>query len=329
MKVAIWIPRHYDTSVKIYVDNIRNYLEKKEITFIEISEKSSIPEDVNIVWVPNCTGAQYPNKKILFSKIKWIVTLHGAANLSLPLRYTYTTFFNRILGLFENFKRRCAWFLYKNKVAHIITVSAFAKNEIIEELKIDPKKISVIYHGYNDELFTQHSGKKTYFFNISMYQKVKNVDRLIEAYSQIPLDIRIPMIVVCPNYPTKNTTIEKLTIISEKITQKEVAKYMEDAYCFVFPSIRESFGLPIVEAFGCGVPVITSNTSALKEITQDAGILVDPFSVTDIKDAMIKVIENNALRNELAQKAIQRAVNFSWAKSAQLHYEIFKRIADG
>lgn len=101
---------------------------------------------------------------------------------------------------------------------------------------------------------------------------------------------------------------------------------MQSAYCFVFPSIRESFGLPILEAFGCGVPVISSNTSALKEIVGDAGILVNPFSVEEINKAMQKIITENDLRNELALKAENRAKDFSWKKSAYLHYEIFHRI---
>lgn len=328
MKVAIWIPRYYETSVKVYVDNIRKYLEQSGVVFVEVNEHSTIPDDVDLVWDPNCTGAKYPNRRILFSDKKWIITLHGASNFSLPLHYTFTTTKQKIVGLYKNLKRRIAWFMYKYKATHIITVSTFAKSEIIEQLHIDPKKISIIYHGYNDDIFRQYSGVKKYFFNVSIYQKVKNIDRLIEAYNQLPIETRMPLIIVCPNYPNVDLKIEKLTLITHKISQKEVAKYMEDAYCFVFPSIRESFGLPLIEAFACGVPVIASNTSALKELTKDAGILIDPFSVEEIKNAMLSMMENKELRDAFAAKAVERAKDFSWQKSAQLHLEIFKRTLD-
>lgn len=327
MKIAIWIPRYYDTSVKVYVDNIRQFLEQHSLHFIEINEHSTIPVDVDLVWDPNCTGAKYPNKKILFSQKKWVVTLHGASNFSLPFHYTFPTYRQKIIGIYKNFKRKVAWAIYKHKVTHIITISAFAKKEIVQELAIDETKISIIYHGYNEELFKQHNGQKKYFFNVSMHQKVKNIDRLIDAYSQIPLNSRIPMIVVCPNYPQPDLKIDKLTLITQKIAQKEVAEYMQHAYCFVFPSIRESFGLPVLEALACGLPTITSNTSALKEIVGDAGILINPFSVEDLKQAMMKMIEDTELRNNLATKALDRAKDFSWQKSALLHLEVFQKVA--
>jgi glycosyltransferase involved in cell wall biosynthesis len=103
---------------------------------------------------------------------------------------------------------------------------------------------------------------------------------------------------------------------------------MESAYCFVLPSIRESFGLPIIEAFACAVPVITSNTSALKEIAGDAGILVNPFSLDEIRDAIIQITANQALRASLSSNASVRAAAFSWEKSARLHFEVFRRVLE-
>lgn len=326
MKVALCIPKHYDTSVKIYIDNLIPFIEEHPIEIVKVQHNEPIPNDVDLVWEPNCTGAKYPNKRIIFSNKKWIVTLHGTSNLSLPLHYTFSTFKEKLIGWLKNKRRQFFWFFYKYKVAHIITVSKFAKEEIVEYLHIPPTKISVVYHGYNDTIFFSKSGEKAFFLHVSMYQKVKNLDRLIEAYEQIPVSKRIPIIIIAPNYPNKDIQIEKLTLITEKLPQKEIVKYMQSAYCFVFPSIRESFGLPILEAFGCGVPVISSNTSALKEIVGDAGILVNPFSVEEINKAMQKIITENDLRNELALKAENRAKDFSWKKSAYLHYEIFHRI---
>jgi len=326
MKVALCLPKYYDTSVRIYIDNIIPHIEQHSIEIIKVQHNRPIPDEADIVWDPNCTGAKYPNKRIILSNKKWVVTLHGASNLSLPLHYTFSTIKEKTIGWLKNIRRRFVWFFYKHKVEHIITVSKFAKEEIIEQLSINATKISVIYHGYNDNLFFPRSGEKSYLLHVSIYQKVKNIDRIITAFEQIPVEKRMPLIIIAPNYPDKINNTSNLTLITEKLPQKEIVKYMQSAYAFIFPSIRESFGLPILEAFGCAVPVISSNTSALKEIVGDAGILVNPFSVDEIRNAMENITENKILRNELALKAEKRAKDFSWEKSAFMHAEIFKRI---
>lgn len=328
MKIALCIPKRYDTSVKIYVDNLLIHLEKYPIEIVKVEHNEPIPNEVDLVWEPNCTGAKYPNKRLIFSDKKWVVTLHGASNLSLPLKYTYPTFKGKIVGLFKNIRRRIVWFFYKYKVAHIITVSNFAKEEIIEQLNIKRSKISVIYHGYNNDLFLPRSGEKNYLLHVSIYQKVKNIERLLLAYQQIPIEKRMPFVLIAPGFPSQTEKIEKLTLITNKLSQKEILNYLQGAYAFIFPSLRESFGLPILEAFGAGVPVVSSNTSALKEIVGDAGILVNPYSTDELQTAIERIVENKTLRNELAHKAEQRAKDFSWEKSAFWHYEIFKKVVE-
>lgn len=326
MRIGIWKPQHDTMSVKIYTDNIVLYLQKQQHEIFFFGKNDAIPA-VDIIWDPTCTGARYPNRKILQTDIPWIVTLHGAANLSMTLKYTFgDAFANKFKGFLTNIKRRFFWKIYKHKVAHIITVSNFAKEEIMEELNLESKEISVIYHGYDDNLFFRQSGSKDYFFHVSVYQPKKNVDKIIEAYQQIKDSNKLPFIIVCPNYPNKIAD-EKIQLITTMVDSKQIAKYLKSAYAFVFPSIHESFGMPLLEAMACGVPVITSNSTACKEIASDAAILVNPNEATEIRNAMQLLMNDKNLHDSLSKNALEKASMFSWEKSAFLHAAVFKRYA--
>ena len=98
------------------------------------------------------------------------------------------------------------------------------------------------------------------------------------------------------------------------------------AEVFLFPSLYEGFGLPVLEAMACGCPVITSNISALPEVVGDAAILVNPYSVEEISTAMEKVLTNKTLRLELAEKGLKRAREFSWKKNARETLELYKKV---
>ncbi|HNF48693.1 MAG TPA: glycosyltransferase family 1 protein [Chitinophagales bacterium] len=322
MKIGVWVPQRYDTSVKIYSDNICTILQELGVEIHYFGKNQPIP-DVDLIWDPTCTGARYPNRKILTTSIPWIVTLHGAANLSMPLRYTYPKLKNRFFGVFTNLRRRIMWGLYKFKVKHIITVSKFAKEELVEQLNIYPDLITYIYHGYDDNLFYPQSGSKEFYLHVSIYQPKKNTERIVEAYNLIKNKTNYPLLLVCPGYPDKIED-EKITLIRDKQTPKSVAKLMKNAYCFIFPSLHESFGLPLVESMASGAPLITSDSSACKEICKDGGITVNPYQTEAISNAIL-MIEDVALHEKYTKAALERAKDFSWRKSALLHLELFKR----
>ncbi|MDB5228835.1 MAG: hypothetical protein JWN78_3028 [Bacteroidota bacterium] len=322
MKIGVWQPQRYETSVKIYTENVVQHLRKFGNEIIFFGKNDETP-DVDIVWDPTCTGAQYPNRRIMQSHFPWIVTLHGASNLSLPLKYNFSSFTDKIKGLYINSKRKLMWSIYKNNVKHIITVSKYAKEELINYLNIDPHQISIIYHGYDDNIFFRQSGPKEYLLHISVYQPKKNVDGIIAAYQNIK-GVKLPLIVICPGYP-KTISAKNITLIKTQIERKQVAKYMKGAYTFIFPSIHESFGMPLLEAMACGVPVITSNTTACPEVCDHAGIFVDPLSVSEIQSAIEKIMQDKELHDQLSKNALERTKDFSWEKTARLHEELFKR----
>ena len=215
------------------------------------------------------------------------------------------------------------WSIYKYKVAHIITVSKYAKEELIQYLDIEPGLISVIYHGYDDNLFFRQSGPKDYLLHVSVYQPKKNVERIIEAYQSIRED-KLPFIIICPGFPHP-VNDKKIRLINTPVDRRQIAKYMKGAYAFIFPSLHESFGMPLLEAMACGVPLITSNTTACPEIAGKAGLLVDPLSADDLRASIRKIMEDQNLHDDLSRNALEHAKDFSWEKTARLHEELFKR----
>ncbi len=323
MKIGVWKPQRDETSVKIYTDKVVEHLKAFGHELIFFGMHDDIPA-ADIIWDPTCTGAQYPNRKILQTSIPWIVTVHGASNLSMPLKYNFPSFSDRLKGWYINARRKFMWSIYRQKVAHVITVSKYAKEELVEYLHLEPNQISVIYHGYDDTLFYRQSGEKPYLLHVSVYQPKKNVDRMVEAYGQLQEKGKLPLVIICPDYPGAiNDT--NITLIRTPLSRKQIAHYMKEAYAFIFPSLHESFGMPLLEAMACGVPVITSNVTACPEIAGNAGLLVHPHHTAELSAAMQQIMTDTALHQQLAANALERAKDFSWEKTARLHETLFFR----
>ena len=324
MKIGVWIPDKYVTSVRIYYQQIRAHLSAKGVEFTPFSRNDKLPKDVDLYWDPTCTGGKSPNRRFAGCDKPLIATVHGASNFSMPLHYTYHGWKNQIKGYGINLKRKLYWNIFRNNIDGIITVSEFAKKEIIQELNLPEKKIQVIYHGYDSAIFNEKSpAPRDYLLHVSSFHPIKNIPTLIEAYRRIDDAYKIPLVLIVPNYPNCMNE-DGITLINQLKSQEEIASYMKRAKAFVLPSIRESFGLPLIESMACGTPAITSTGSACEEIVGDAGILCPPLDIEKWRDSMQEICSNIDLWKVLSEKSIKRAKKFSWEKSAEAHYLYFK-----
>jgi len=222
----------------------------------------------------------------------------------------------------------------------IIAVSHSAKKDLIKFLDITGKKITVIYHGseqpnleIEDEkgiiAFQEKKESETpYILWVGRMYGHKNVTRLLYAYNKLIKTYQgiRHRLVLCGmkgwGYPSFIKTMEDLNLQDKVIFKGYVAddelKLMySKAGLFVFPSLVEGFGFPIVEAMSHGVPVVTSNYGAMAEIAGDAALLVDPYNVDEIAEAMHKVLTDENLRKDLIKKGLERAKQFSWEKTAR------------
>lgn len=327
MRIGVYIPNKYVTSIKVYTEEILKNLEVLGAKIVRFKDQDAIPTDVDLYWDSRCSGGGAPARKLMFVKKPLVITLHGMGNKVLPANISINPNIKWYNQLRMKWRNKLYWLYFKNKPAKVITVSNYAKKEIVEHLLIDDQKIVPVYHGINKEIFYPPKPEKDrkFLLHISSYQPKKNIDRIIEAYRLISDEHKLPLKIVAPGY-RKKVEAPKLEIITEKISHQQAAELYRNARGLVFPSLHESFGMPLAEAMACGCPVITSNTTSCPEIAGNAGILVNPESVQEISKAMQKLMSDEVLFKDLQQKALQRAAKFDWHQSALQHLEIFKSV---
>ena len=175
-----------------------------------------------------------------------------------------------------------------------------------------------------------------FFLFVGTLQPRKNIARVIEAYRSLPQGIRneVPLVIVgragwqCDeiadalasgNYGTSVFWLRHLP-------DDDLLAVMKAATALVFPSLYEGFGLPVLEAFAAGTPVITSNGTSLPEVAGDAALLVDPVDIASIAEAMLRLLENPELVNILREKGYVRAREHSWDRTALMTLDVYRRV---
>lgn len=236
------------------------------------------------------------------------------------------------------------------KADRIIAVSDNTKQDIMKRFKIAAKKISVVYEGVmtekesankedeiptKKELQERFKIKGDYILFLGTIEPRKNISALIKAYHGLlsrnrirkqQSDEEFPQLVLAGGrgwkykevFKTiKSLKLEKEVAYLDYVDHKDKIGLMQNAVCFAFPSLYEGFGLPILEAMSLGTPVVSSNISSIPEVAGQAAILVNPNSVTDLVQALEKVVGDKKIQAEMAQKGKEQAKKFSWQKAAE------------
>jgi len=236
------------------------------------------------------------------------------------------------------------------KATKIITISKNTKTDIIKYLNIPEKKIKVIYpavrpffHPISDTITLENIGKKYQINNkkiilyVGTLEPRKNIPVLIKSFCVLKKKFKIEHSLVLVGakgwkyeeiFSLKETVGCNDIIFTGFVQEEDLPGIYNLADVFVYPSLYEGFGLPVLEAMACGTPVITSNTSSLPEVVGDAGILVDPSNIEELTDAIFRVISNLSLKEEMRKKATEQAKKFSIEKMAKETISIYKEIFD-
>jgi glycosyltransferase involved in cell wall biosynthesis len=214
----------------------------------------------------------------------------------------------------------------------IISISENTKKDLTDILNIDPQKIDVIYHGYNkpkSEYEKNNLGK--YILFVGRRSGYKNFSTFASAISLLfKKEKDLKLVCVGEPFNSKEASMLKRLNILEKTTvltanEEKLNNLYSNALTFVYPTLYEGFGMPILEAFANKCPICVSNTSCLPEIAGDAAVYFDPYSEASILKAMEKIIFSRSLSLELIKKGESRLSSFSWQKTAAHSLNTYKR----
>lgn len=329
MKIGIFCPKNIPISAKRYIANICQQLESYGCTPLFFDKNIPESHSVDLYWDPRAMGGGTPNKHLLQKSVPLVVTIHGASSFALSAKEHYSTFRARLKSRLSKFHNTIGWRRMKKHVSALICVSEYGKNEVSQHLGLPEDRITPIWHGVDHITFNRNVepfSKDPYFLHISQPQPIKNFTRLLHAYSLLSVNNRPRLIAVLPGYKITQNLPEGVKIVNTRVDHSLLARMYAGALAFVFPSLRESFGMPIIEAMATGCPVITSDGSACKEVAGQAALLVNPRSVNDISEAMKEVWIDNLLRSSLRELGLCRAQKFSWQKSALQHMQVFENV---
>jgi len=260
---------------------------------------------------------------------------------------------------FEHYPEDFPWLIKKyytyyfpkfaKRAERIATVSEFSKQDIIKQYGILPEKIDVLYNGANkiyapvsenEKQLTrnQYTDGKPFFIFVSTLLPRKNITNLFKAFDKFKKhhQSEIKLLVVGEKkwWTTemqnafKEMDYKDDVVFSGRLSAEKLQLVLGSALALTYVSYFEGFGIPIVEAFKCETPVITSNITSMPEIAGDAALLIDPFSVDSISEAMMLIAKDTATRKKLIARGIERADIFSWQKTADRLWESIDKTTD-
>lgn len=288
----------------------------------------------------HCTSNTAP----LFSKIPLITTVHDIIYLEKVRLLTGEGSYYQRMG---NLYRLIVVPLITRRSKRVVTVSEFERNNIQQTLGINTN-LSVIYNGVSDHFKkitdpailktskTNHHLPDNFILFLGNTDPKKNTRNVLKAFAIYQQKYDDTLQLVIPDLDeqylksllneTVKPDIRNKIVMTGYIPNHALPAVLTQSRILLYPSLRESFGIPILEGMACGVPVITSITSSMPEVAGDAAFLVDPTCPEAIADAIHKVLTENELAENLSKKGVQRADQFSWNNTAQQYISLYKEV---
>ena len=306
--------------------------------FYPFWEQFTLPRAVHQLHLDmlHCTSNTAP----IFCRVPLILTLHDIIFLE-PRDKSNKSFYQN-LGWFY---RRLIVPRILPKCQRIITVSEFEKKNIISKLNISEEHITMIYNGYNEwfisvqdkrQIYKKYIDEPGYFFFLGNTDPKKNTERTLIAYSQYleKSDVKRKLLMADLDKNYLDSIIERnhienirnMIVMPGYIVNSDLPYIYNNAFAFLYTSLRESFGIPLLEAMACGTPVITSNTSSMPEIGGENAILINPEKSEEITEKMLLLEEDNLYYHNQEKYGIERSQLFSWKKTAEKLLTLYKEV---
>ena len=314
----------WSKSVRIIEFNAAIYSLKEQIQYPFIVPKC------DILWCPHF------NVPIFYVKASKIVTtIHDVYHLSDNASISYL-------------KKKYAEILFKNAISKsnvVFTVSEFSKSEILKHIKVNSQKIQIVYCGVDKSLFESTNPEsnfklpKNYILYVGNIKPHKNLIVLLKAYATFSEEFKSKYKLVfvgkkqgfitkdnnIQHFIKDNNLIEHITFTGY-IADYEIPKIYREASLFVFPSLYEGFGLPILEALASQTKVISSNAASLPEVGGEAVTYFDPKNYLELVEKIKNNIEDTSKREILLVQSKKQLEKFTWGKSIENHLKVFKKL---
>ncbi|MFD0764654.1 glycosyltransferase family 4 protein [Mucilaginibacter lutimaris] len=274
----------------------------------------------NLLWSPSNSGPMLVGKQV--------VTIHDLVTVDHPEWFNkkFTTWYNYMLPVL------C------KKAAHIIAISDFTRQRLIELYRVPENKISMIYNGADLPLpvlsnFDMQLPFKRYVLSLGSLEPRKNIPLLLNAWNAVlpKLPEDVGLIVVGARGNTKIFKDAGITNIPDRVhftghvTDEYITQLYKNAMFFVYLSAYEGFGLPPLEAMALGTPVLVGNKTAMPEVVGDAGLLVDTNSPAECENALLRLVGDENLRTDLAAKGTEQCKKFDWNKTSLQTWDVLQR----
>jgi glycosyltransferase involved in cell wall biosynthesis len=214
----------------------------------------------------------------------------------------------------------------------IIAVSAFTAGQVESLLKVERSRIRVIPHGTN-LIADAAIPRENIILCTGAIQKRKNIARLIRAFEKTPPGWKLVLAGAVDGYGAA----EELAAVEASprradihvagyVTDAELQKLYASARIYAFPSLDEGFGMPVLEAMAHGIPVVTSNVSAMPEVAGDAALLIDPHDQSSIAEALVRLMHDATLQGELTRRGQARAAKFTWERAMSSTWAVYEEL---
>jgi len=282
-------------------------------------------EGIDIIYAPTSYIIPFLSRKKIIPVIHDLAIYHPETKPSFKTKIIEKLILKRVI----------------KKAEKIIVPSLFVKKEIKKIVKINEKKIEVVYEGVikrnnidknkAEKILDKYRINKSYFLFVGTIEPRKNLINLIKAYKKLPHRIQNDYLLILIGKPGwRAQKIYNEALGNKKnvkflgyLNEEELITFYKKASLFIYPSLYEGFGLPILEAMSFHLPIITSKSSSMSEIASNTAILVNPDKVSDITQAILKIIYNKHLKQKLIERGLKRVKDFSWKQCAWETRNIF------
>jgi glycosyltransferase involved in cell wall biosynthesis len=286
---------------------------------------ANLPGNPAMDWICRGTDVFHASNQVhnAPSRAKLTATLHDLTCWLMPQFHTDAN-----VRADRNFAEKI-W----KRASGLIAVSENTRQDAIRLLGIPPEKIRTIYSGVAEEYFSVQPARRDrpYVLYVGTIEPRKNLEALLDAWKALRPGLReqFELVIAGPaGWRTEATLarIRREATYLGYVPEAELPGLVAGAALFAYPSLYEGFGFPVVQAMAAGVPVVTSNTSCLPEVTGGAAALIDPRSVSEIAEAMTKLLESDSLRADFAMRGRDRAKCFTWPECAERSLAFFRSL---